>query len=127
MKDDDVVHAVEKLRPERLFQVGHDHAADLGVRAPGALARLLRETETAAAVRDGLRADVRGHDDDRVAEVHLPPERIRELAVLHDLQQEVEHILVRLFDLVEEHDGIRLAAHLFRELAALLVADIARR
>ena len=126
VKDDDVVDAVEKLRPERLFQVGHDHAADLGVRAPGALARLLREAEAAAAVRDGLRADVRGHDDDGVAEVHLPPERIRELAVLHDLQQEVEHVLVRLFDLVEQHNGIRLAAHLFRELAALLVADIAR-
>ena len=126
VKDDDVVDAVEKLRPKRLFQVGHDHAADLGVRAPGALARLLREAEAAAAVRDGLCADVRGHDDDGVAEVHLPPERIRELAVLHDLQQEVEHVLVRLFDLVEQHNGIRLAAHLFRELAALLVADIAR-
>jgi hypothetical protein len=32
-----------------------------------------------------------------------------------------------LLDLVEEHDGIRLAAHGLGELAALLVADVARR
>ena len=34
---------------------------------------------------------------------------------------------MRLFDLVEEHDGIGLAPHPLRELAALLMADIARR
>ena len=127
MKDDDLVDAVEKLRPERLFQIGHDHAADLGIRAPRIRARLLCKAETAAAVGDGLRPDVRGHDHDRIAEIHLAPERVRELPVLHHLQQEIENVLVRLFDLVEEHDGVRLAPHLFRQLPALVVADVARR
>ena len=34
---------------------------------------------------------------------------------------------MRLFDLVEEHDGVRLAPHLFRQLPALVVANVARR
>jgi hypothetical protein len=34
---------------------------------------------------------------------------------------------VRLFDLVEQHDAVRFAAHGLGELAALLVADVSRR
>ena len=34
---------------------------------------------------------------------------------------------MRLFDFVEEHDAVRLAAHGLGELAALLIAHIARR
>ena len=48
-------------------------------------------------------------------------------AVLEHLQQRVEDVRVRLLDLVEQHDGERLAAHLLGELAALLVADVAGR
>ncbi len=34
---------------------------------------------------------------------------------------------MRFLDLVEQHDRVRLAAHGFREITALLVADVARR
>ena len=34
---------------------------------------------------------------------------------------------MRLFDFVEQHDGIRIAPHFFGELAAFLVADVAGR
>ena len=34
---------------------------------------------------------------------------------------------MRLFDLVEEHDGIRFSPHLLRQLSALVVTDVARR
>ena len=34
---------------------------------------------------------------------------------------------MRLFDLVEQDDAVGVTAHGFRELAALLVADVARR
>ena len=34
---------------------------------------------------------------------------------------------MRLFDFVEQHDGIRIAPDFFRELSAFLVADVARR
>ena len=43
------------------------------------------------------------------------------------MQQDVPDILVGLLDLIEQHHGIGLAAHLFGELAALLVPHIAGR
>ena len=76
---------------------------------------------------DQLRADVRGHDDDRVAEIDLAAEGVGHLALLQNLQEQVHHVRVRLFDFVEEHDGVGPAADGFGKLAALLVTDVARR
>ena len=53
--------------------------------------------------------------------------RVGDAAVVEDLQQDIEHIRVRLFDLVKQNDGIRSAAHGFGQLAALLVAHISGR
>ena len=49
------------------------------------------------------------------------------MAVLEHLQQDVEQVRVRLLDLVEQHDRIRVALDLLGELAALFVADVAGR
>ena len=54
------------------------------------------------------------------------PWRVGEPPVVEDLQQDVEDVGVGLFDLVEEHHGVGLAAHGLGELAALLVADVSR-
>ena len=43
------------------------------------------------------------------------------------MQQDVEDVRVRLFDLVEQHHAVRLAAHSLGELAALVIADVSRR
>ena len=72
-------------------------------------------------------ADVRGHDHDRVAEVDLAALGVGQLPVLEDLEQDVEDVRVGLLDLVEQDDRVRLAAHGLGELAALVVADVARR
>src|SRR5205814_6901798 len=52
---------------------------------------------------------------------------IGQAAVVKHLQQHVEHIKMRLFDLVEQHDLIGPAPHRLGERAALVIADIARR
>ena len=70
---------------------------------------------------------IRSHDDDRVAKIRNRPLPIRESAVLQHLQEHMENIGVRLLYLVKEDNGKRLLAYGIRELAALLVADIARR
>ena len=107
-----------------LLQVAH-HAA-LHVLVGQAL--LVREVEAERLVlRDRRRADVRRHDHDHVPEVDLAALRVGQLPVLEDLQEDVEDVRVRLLDLVEEHDRVRLAAHGLGELAALVVADVAGR
>ena len=43
------------------------------------------------------------------------------------LEEEVEHVRVRLLDLVEQDEAVRRAAHRLGELPALVVADVPRR
>src|SRR4051812_13594894 len=118
---DRVVDAVEELGPEVLLElVGDLRLHPLVVRAAVGSGR-----EAHVGLGDVPRAEVGRHDDDGVLEVDHPTLRVGEAAVLEHLQQRVEDLRVGLLDLVEEHDGERLAAHLLGELAALLVADVA--
>ena len=73
------------------------------------------------------RADVRGHDQHRVAEVDRAALAVGQPPVVEHLQQHVEDLGVRLLDLVEQDDGVRAPAHRLGELAALVVADVAGR
>jgi hypothetical protein len=52
--------------------------------------------------RQILAAEVRGHDDERVAEVDRAALAVGQPAVVEHLQQHVEHVRVRLLDLVEQ-------------------------
>jgi hypothetical protein len=123
-EDDDLVDAVQQLGAERLLQVAHHPRLHVLVGE----ALLVGEVEAERLVlRDRRRADVRGHDHDHVAEVDLAALRVGQLSVLEDLEEDVEHIGVRLLDLVEEDDRVRLAAHGLGELAAFVVADVTRR
>ncbi len=75
----------------------------------------------------GARAEVARHDHDGVGEVDRAPLTVGEPAVVHELQQDVEHVRVRLLDLVEQDHRVRPAPDRFGELSAFLVPDIARR
>jgi hypothetical protein len=50
---------------------------------------------------------------------------VREAAVVEHLEQQVEHVRVRLLDLVEEEHAVRPAARGLREEAALLAVHVA--
>ena len=93
-EDDDVVDAVEELRPEALPQ--HFHHL---------LARLLKAASLVQRSRDcsSMRAQVRGHDQHRVLEVDGAALGVGEAAVVEHLQEDVEDVRMRLLDLVEEH------------------------
>ena len=78
-------------------------------------------------VADERRTHIAGHDDDRVLEVHRAALVVRQAAVVEHLQQHVEDVRVRLFDLVEEDHGVGLAPDGLRELSALVVTDVSRR
>ena len=47
--------------------------------------------------------------------------------VLQHLEEDVEHLRVRLLDLVQQDQAIRTAAHGLRQLPALVVANVAGR
>ena len=122
MEDDDLVDAVQELGAEDLLELAHDPVLHLVVGEAGVVAD--GEAE-GLVLGDRGRADVRRHDHDRVAEVDLAALGVRQLPVLEDLEEDVEDVRVGLLDLVEEDDGVRLAAHGLGELAALVVADVA--
>ena len=93
VEDDDLVDAVEELRPEVLAQLVEHRRAHH---------RVIGAVERAAIVEDAMAADVRGHDDDRVLEIDRAALTVGQPAVVEDLQENVEHVGVRLFDLVEQ-------------------------
>ena len=49
------------------------------------------------------------------------------MSVVQHLQKDIEHVRMRLLDLIKENDRVGIPSHLLRELAALFVADIAGR
>jgi peptide deformylase len=51
----------------------------------------------------------------------------RERRVIHDLQQDAEHVRMRLLDFVEQQHGVGRLANRVDQQAALFVADVAGR
>src|SRR4029077_19552202 len=110
VEDDDLVDPVEELGAELPAQRVHDVLAHELIILPGELG-------------DEGRADVAGHDDHDVLEVDGAALTVGEPAVVEDLEQDVEHVLVGLLDLVEQEHGVRAPAYRFGELTALVVTD----
>ena len=74
-----------------------------------------------------LRAGIGGHDDDDVPEVRLAAVVVRQRAVVHHLQQQVEDIRMSLLDLIEQQHAVRVLGDRLREQSSLVEPDIARR
>ena len=72
-------------------------------------------------------SDVRRHDHHGVFEIHGAPLAVGQSSIVQQLQQHVEDVMVRLFDLIEQDDAIRPSPHGFGELAALLMTDVPGR
>ena len=142
-KSNHVVDAVQELRPKGSPQVflhgvlefGHllrkaggiglHHVFDqIAHRGAPVFGLLLRFT---CKIADRLRANVARHDDDCVFEAHHAALAVGQTSVIEHLQQDVEHIGVSLFDLVEQNHAVRATAHSFGKLAALVVAHVSRR
>ena len=120
----DVVDAVEQLGAEQALELAHRAAADLTRRetllAGGAKAH-------ARILRNLAGAHVGRHDDHGIAEVDRLALAISQAALLQHLQQDVEDVGVRLLDLVEQHDRIRVTTNGLGKLTALVVTHVTRR
>src|SRR5712691_108801 len=130
LEDHHGIDTVEELRAKHPLQLFVDFFLGVLV-APLDLIRLVDnrrlETERRPSLVDIADAQVRGHDDHGVREVDGLALRVAEPPILEDLQEHVEDIGMRLLDLSEKDHRVRPPAHGFRELTALVVADVPRR
>ena len=113
----DLVQTVEEFRPEGAAQ----QCANL------LLCAFLNGAVCVDAVQDILRAEVGGQDQNGVLEVHRSALRIGDPAIVQHLQQDVEHVGMRLLHLVEQDDGVGLAAYRFGQLAAFFISHVSGR
>ncbi|GKT53857.1 ATP-dependent Clp protease ATP-binding protein subunit ClpB [Colletotrichum tofieldiae] len=123
--------AVVVLQPLLDFhETDVDNLADLAAAAEGVHDKLAgRRVDLALAARglgEVLGAQVGGHDDDAVLGVDDTALTVGDAAVVHELEEDGQHLLGSLFHLVEEEDGERLAAEGLGELATGIVADVSR-
>ena len=114
MEHDHFINAIDEFGPEIVFNLAHDCQLDDLVIISSHLL-------------DHLRAKVGSHDDDRILEIHRSPLTIGHAPIIQNLQQNVEHVGMRLLNLIEQDHGIRLPAHRFGEVTALLIAHVAGR
>ena len=113
VEDHDFVEPVQELRLECAAYHTH-HGISLGLHVQ----RLVREE---------LRAQIGGQDQQGVAEVNRTPLAVGQPAVIEYLQQDVENLGMRLLHFVQEHHRVRAATNGLGELAAFLITDIAGR
>src|ERR1700694_1264473 len=130
LEDDHGVNAGEELRAEHPLQL----LVDLFLRVLVAALDLIGlvddrglETERGPGLVYIADAEVGGHDDHGVGEVDDLTLRIAEPAILEDLQQHVEHLGMRLLDLVEQDHGVGPATNSLGQLTALVISDVAWR
>ena len=126
---DDLRHNLRRQARERHHRIQavaefrREHAAD----------RILILTHAGGALKTnrGFRhigsARIGGHDQDHIAEIHIFAVVVRELSVIHHLQQDIVQILMRLFDFIEQQYRMRVLINRVRQKPALIEADIARR
>ena len=120
-----IVQTVQELRCELFLQcLLHDGSCLL---FPVLVGGAVLETDACAEVLYLPGTGVAGHYDDGVAEVYCRTVAVRQPSFVHHLQEYVEHIGMCLFYLVQKHYGIGFAPYALGQLAALLVAHIARR
>src|SRR5271170_6635287 len=103
MEHNDLVHTVQKLRPEMMAQLLQNclfHALEL-----------VAGERSTAILQNPMTADVRGHNHDRVLEVDGPTLPVCKTPVVKDLQQDVEHVAVGLLYFVEKHHTIWTTSH----------------
>ena len=66
-----------------------------------------------------------GHHQNHISEICLFPVVVSQGGMIHDLQQDVEQIRMRFFDLIEQQDAVGMFADPVGEQSALVKTDIA--
>ena len=113
-EDDGARQTIEKFGLEELFHLGEHGIArrDVAGKSHTGLARKLR-------------SGVGGENQQHMTEIGLASVGVSERGAIHDLEQDVENVGMRLFDLIEQQHAVGRAADGVGELSAVLVAHVA--
>lgn len=66
-------------------------------------------------------------DEDSLLERDDTTLRVSQTTVVENLQEKLHELLRGLLQLVDQHDGVRLSSHIFRQLASFRMSNVARR
>ena len=127
MKHDSLVDAIQQLRAELTTQRLVNRTGQYRRHRAGAAFMVGYRVEPERPLRQIASAQIAGHDDYRVSEVHGAALAVGEPAVLQYLEEQVEHVRVGLFDFVEQDHPVRPAAHRLGQLARVVIPDVAGR
>src|SRR6516164_6091555 len=75
---------------------------------------------------DQLGTYVRGHDDNRIPEIDLSAKAVGDFAFFENLEQQMHHIRMSLFDLIEQHYRVGAPSNRFGKLTAFFVSHVTR-
>ena len=109
MEYQDLINPVEEFRPEDQLDLIHNVAFHPLVIPCGIFLGIESQFFR---INNCLGACIGCHDDHRIAKVHFPSLGIGDMAIIQHLQQDVEYIRMRLFNLVKQDDRIRMPSHL---------------
>src|SRR5579862_7241737 len=107
LKDDKAIEAIDELRLEVFFDRGFDfllHQLVIHEVISGAKTNFRR-------FANQIGTEIRGHDDDRIAEIDLASYGIGESSLFKDLQKKIHHIGMRFFNFVKKNDAIGASAY----------------
>ena len=76
---------------------------------------------------DKLASQVGGHDQNGILEIHRTSLAVSHAAIIKNLQQNIEYIRMRLFNLIKQDDGIGPPPDSFGKIASFFIAHISWR
>src|SRR5947209_2886584 len=127
MEDHDLVDTVDELWPEHPLQTFHClRAHHFMLLISFILAFSRRETDTNGTL-EFRTTGITGHDHHCILEVYSAALTIGQTTIIHNLQQSVEDLWMRLLNLVQQNDAVWASAHLFGQLTTFVVTDISWR
>ena len=107
---DDLIDTVEEFRTEVLLRLILNLLFHIGINS--------------AVLTDPVDQIV---DHDGILEVHSSSLVVGQTTIVQQLQQDVEHVRMSLFDFIEQYNAVRLPPYGFRQLTAFIIANISRR
>ena len=70
---------------------------------------------------------IRGHDQDRITEIHCPPLTVGHSSIIQDLEKKIEDIRVCFLDFVKKNNRVGVAPYMLAQLTPFLITHISGR